>query len=57
MRYLQAGLELRPHEVVVSGPPWRTLVCVVWGRIREHVSYEDTQRTLEFDRRLSVLAR
>lgn len=25
---------------------------VIWGRIREHVSYEDTQRTVEFDRRL-----
>ena len=76
-RYLRVGLVLEPHEVVVSGPPWNTLVCtrftdsardgrgaviyenegilfdrLVWGRIREHVSYEDTQRTLEFDRRL-----
>lgn len=25
---------------------------LVWGRIREHISFEDTQRTLEFDRRL-----
>ena len=25
-----------------------------WGRIREHISYEDTQRTVEFDRRLGV---
>lgn len=73
-RYVQARLELTPHEVV-SGPPWNTLICtrftdratdergnliyenegvlfdrVVWGRIREHVSYEDTQRTVEFDR-------
>jgi hypothetical protein len=76
-RYLDARLELEPHEVVVSGPPWNTIVCtrftdratdehgtviyenegvlfdrVIWGRIREHVSYEDTQRTVEFDRLL-----
>lgn len=25
---------------------------VRWARIREHTAYEDTQRTLEFDRRL-----
>jgi ketosteroid isomerase-like protein len=79
-RYRRARLELQPHEVVVSGPPWNTLVCTrftdratdengrviyenegvlfdrtVWGRIREHVSYEDTQRTLEFDRRVGAL--
>jgi hypothetical protein len=24
---------------------------MAWGRIREHVSYEDTQRTVAFDRR------
>jgi hypothetical protein len=75
-RYREARLELEPHEVVVSGPPWNTVICtrftdratdengsviyenegvlfdrMVWGRIREHISYEDTQRTLEFDRR------
>ena len=27
-----------------------------WGRIREHISYEDTQRTIEFDRRLGLAA-
>jgi hypothetical protein len=27
---------------------------LAWGRIREHVSYEDTQRTIEFDRRLGI---
>ncbi len=27
---------------------------VVWGRIREHISYEDTQRTQEFDVTLGV---
>jgi|SRR5947209_13380414 len=25
---------------------------MVWGRIREHISYEDTQRTAEFDEKL-----
>jgi ketosteroid isomerase-like protein len=80
-RYLRARLELQPHEIVVSGPPWNTVVCtrftdratdqsgaviyenegvlfdrLRWGRIREHVSYEDTQRTLEFDRKLGVAA-
>ncbi len=78
-RYVHARLELVPNEVLVSGPPWRTVICtrftdratdeqgnviyenegvlfdrVVWGRIREHISYEDTQRTAEFDRRLSL---
>ncbi|HJS95406.1 MAG TPA: nuclear transport factor 2 family protein [Solirubrobacteraceae bacterium] len=78
-RYLRARLELQPHEIVVSGPPWNTLICtrftdratdedgsviyenegvlfdrLRWGRIREHISYEDTQRTLEFDRTLGV---
>jgi ketosteroid isomerase-like protein len=28
---------------------------VVWGRIKEHVSYEDTLRTVEFDKRLGLL--
>lgn len=76
-RYVHAGLQLAPHEVLVSGPPWNTVICtrftdratdehgtviyenegvlfdrVGWGRIREHVSYEDTQRTVEFDLRL-----
>jgi ketosteroid isomerase-like protein len=80
-RYVGARLELQPHEIVVSGPPWNTVVCtrftdqatdenglviyenegvlfdrLRWGRIREHISYEDTQRTLEFDRRVGVVA-
>jgi ketosteroid isomerase-like protein len=78
-RYRRARLELQPQDVVVSGPPWNTVVCtrftdratdqrgeviyenegvlfdrVVWGRIREHISYEDTQRTVEFDRRMTA---
>jgi ketosteroid isomerase-like protein len=81
-RYARAGLRLEPHEIVVSGPPWNTVVCtrftdhaedghgaviyrnegvlfdrMVWGRIREHVSYEDTQRTAAFDRRRAALDR
>jgi hypothetical protein len=28
-----------------------------WGRIREHISYEDTQRTLDFDRKLGLAPR
>jgi hypothetical protein len=27
---------------------------VSWGRIREHISYEDTQRTVAFDARLGI---
>jgi ketosteroid isomerase-like protein len=79
-RYVEVGLQLHPHEVVVSGTPWNTVICtrftdratdheggviyenegvlfdrVVWGRIREHISYEDTQRTAAFDRRLAGL--
>jgi ketosteroid isomerase-like protein len=78
-RYLRSRLELEPHEIVVSGPPWNTVICtrftdratdltgrviyqnegvlfdrLRWGRIREHISYEDTQRTLEFDHTLGV---
>lgn len=80
-RYLGARLELQPHEIVVSGPPWNTMICtrftdratdasgcviyesegilfdrLRWGRIRQHISYEDTQRTLDFDRKLGVAA-
>jgi|SRR5437763_9826827 ketosteroid isomerase-like protein len=80
-RYRRARLELHPHEVVVSGPPWNTVICtrftdratdehgeviyenegilfdrLRWGRIREHISYEDTQRTIEFDRRMGLAA-
>jgi hypothetical protein len=76
-RYVEVGLQLEPLDVVVSGPPWKTVVCiqfvdsatdgfgnviysnegvlvdrVSWGRIREHISYEDTQRTAAFDARL-----
>jgi ketosteroid isomerase-like protein len=79
-RYVRVGLQLQPDEVVVSGPPWNTVVCtrftdmatdsdgsviyrnegilldrVAWGRIREHISYEDTQRTAAFDERLGEL--
>jgi ketosteroid isomerase-like protein len=78
-RYVRARLRLQPREIVVSGPPWNTVICtrftdratdedgqviyenegvlfdrLVWGRIREHISYEDTQRTVEFDRRLGI---
>lgn len=28
---------------------------VVWGRIREHTSYEDTQRTLAYDHTVASL--
>jgi hypothetical protein len=28
---------------------------IAWGRIREHVSYEDTQRTVAFDHRMAEL--
>lgn len=80
-RYVRVGLQLQPHEIVVSGPPWNTVICtrftdtatdrdgeviyrnegvlfdrVVWGRIREHISYEDTQRTLAFDQTLAELS-
>lgn len=81
-RYVRAGLQLDPREIVVTGPPWNTLVCtrftdeakdgrgeviyrnegmlfdrIAWGRIREHVSYEDTQRTAEFDRQVGEASR
>jgi ketosteroid isomerase-like protein len=81
-RYKRARLELEPHEIVVSGPPWNTVICTrftdratdvngnviyenegvlfdrtVWGRIVEHISYEDTQRTVEFDQRLEAATR
>ena len=26
-RYVRAGLRLEPLEIVVSGPPWNTVVC------------------------------
>jgi ketosteroid isomerase-like protein len=80
-RYKRARLKLQPHEIVVSGPPWNTVICTrftdratdqngtviyenegvlfdrtVWGRIVEHISYEDTQRTAQFDQRLEAEA-
>lgn len=80
-RFVGARLELQPHDIVVSGPPWNTTICtrftdtardqsgaviyenegilfdrLRWGRIREHISYEDTQRTAEFDRKLGITA-
>ncbi len=73
-RFVEAGLQLHPREVVVSGPPWRMTVCtwfvdhalgsdgevvyrnegvlvdrLRWGRIKEHISFEDTQKTRAFD--------
>ena len=76
-RYVAVGLQLHPHEIVVSGPPWNTVICtrftdsarapngevvyrnegvlfdrLVWGRIKQHVSYEDTQKTAAFDAHL-----
>src|SRR5262249_58677390 len=27
-RFHEAGLELKPHEIVVGGPPWNTTVCI-----------------------------
>lgn len=79
-RYVDARLRLVPQDIVVSGPPWNTVVCIRftdeatdadgsiiyrnegvlfdrmrWGRIREHISYEDTQRTAAFDRDLAEL--
>jgi ketosteroid isomerase-like protein len=29
-RFVQAGLTGEPHEILVNGPPWRTLVCVLF---------------------------
>jgi hypothetical protein len=26
-RYVRARLELTPHEVLVGGPPWNTVIC------------------------------
>jgi ketosteroid isomerase-like protein len=73
-RYVDIGLKLHPREIVVSGPPWRMVVCtwftdsttgpdgevvyrnegvlvdrIVWGRLKEHVSFENTQATARFD--------
>jgi ketosteroid isomerase-like protein len=27
-RFVETGLEIKPDEVVVQGPPWRTTLCV-----------------------------
>lgn len=29
-RYVETGLQLHPHEVVVSAPPWQTIVCTLF---------------------------
>jgi hypothetical protein len=34
-RYLEAGLELHPDQIVVSGPPWKTTFCI---RCHDHAT-------------------
>jgi ketosteroid isomerase-like protein len=29
-RFVEVGLLGEPHEILVNGPPWRTLVCVLF---------------------------
>jgi ketosteroid isomerase-like protein len=68
-RFLDAGLQLEPREILVSGPPWNTKIALhfedhltapdgervyenqgvifgtaAWGKMREFIVYEDTQK-------------
>ncbi|HET9162427.1 MAG TPA: nuclear transport factor 2 family protein [Solirubrobacterales bacterium] len=68
-RFLAAGLELEPREILVSGPPWNTKIAlhfddhltseagervyenrgvifgtVAWGKLKDFIVYEDTQK-------------
>ncbi len=77
-RYLEAGIVGDAYDIVVSGPPWRTTVCVlfvvhacdvagdivyenravlfaraVWGKIVYHEDFEDTHKSVAFDRYLA----
>lgn len=29
-RFVDAGLTGEPHEILVNGPPWRTIICVLF---------------------------
>jgi ketosteroid isomerase-like protein len=76
-RMVATGIRHSYDQVVLSGPPWRTTVClrghdwadgpdgdrvyenhyVIWGtmrwaRLQEYEVYEDTEKTVEFDRYL-----
>jgi ketosteroid isomerase-like protein len=37
-RYLRAGLQLYPEQIVISGPPWRTTFCI---RCHDHAMDRD----------------
>lgn len=37
-RFVETGLEIRPDEVIVQGPPWRTALCV---RGTDHLDTDD----------------
>jgi hypothetical protein len=28
LRFVRVGVQLEPHEIVVTGPPWDTTICV-----------------------------
>jgi ketosteroid isomerase-like protein len=67
--FLDAGLQLEPKEILVSGPPWNTKIALhfedhltapdgervyenrgvifgtaAWGKMKEFIVYEDTQK-------------
>lgn len=43
-RFVDAGLQIYPDEVVVKGPPWRTTLCV---RGTDHLDAPDGTRVYE----------
>lgn len=45
-RFHRVGLKLEPHEIVVSGPPWNTTVCI---RITDRAS--DPNGTVVYENR------
>lgn len=51
-RFLDAGLVGRTHEILVNGPPWRTLVCV---RFTDEA--HDADGTLVYSNRAVLFAR
>jgi len=43
-RFVDAGLQLQPHEILVDGPPWNTRIAL---HFRDHLTAADGERVYE----------
>jgi ketosteroid isomerase-like protein len=49
-RFLRVGLELTPEQILVSGPPWNTTICI---RFTDHLTLPDG--TVAYENRGTML--